>query len=174
MSDTELEVLRDIISDLGGTGDFETVVPALKKIQELLAAGGGGTVADGSITTPKLASSAVTIDKISHNAKQELTSAILYATDATTAQTLAALGFTATVLTPQGAYSTVDAYGLTPQMSTRSALCWIDTTSGYLEKAPIDFSGNLQSQTITLWAKGLFSKATGVLGVDDSWTISSL
>lgn len=59
-------------------------------------------------------------------------------------------------------------------MSTRSMLCWIDTASGYLEKAPLGFSGNLQSQTITLWAKGLHSMATGTLGVDTSWTITAL
>jgi len=154
---------------------------------------GGGTIADGSITTKKLADGAVstaklstravtndklgnlsvTTDKISGSAKAELTSAILYATDATTAQTLAALGFTATVLTPKNAHSTSDAYGLPPHTSIRSMLCWIDTASGSLEKAPIGFSGNLQSQTITLWAKGLHSTASGVLGVDDSWTITA-
>jgi len=130
-------------------------------------------LADGAVTTAKLADGAVTTGKISSNAKKELTSGILYATDATTAQTLTALGFTATVLTPKDAYSATDAYSLAPQNSIRSMLCWIDATSGYLEKAPISFSGNLQSQTILLWGKGLHSTATGTLGVDTSWTITA-
>lgn len=135
---------------------------------------GNHQLADDAVHTDNILDGAVTIDKIDGNAKRELVSDILYATDATTAQTLAALGFTVTVLTPKDAYSTTDAYGTSIQMSTRSMLCWIDTASGYLEKAPIGFSGNLQSQTITLWAKGLYSKATGTLGVDTSWTITAL
>lgn len=130
-------------------------------------------IISGGVETYNIHDGAVTIDKISSSAKAELVSAILYATDATTAQTLAALGFTATVLTPKNARSTSDAYGLPPHTSIRSMLCWIDATSGYLEKAPLGFSGNLQSQAITLWAKGLHSTATGVLGVDTSWTIAA-
>ena len=124
-------------------------------------------LADDAVNTRHILDGAVTIDKIGSNAKKELASDILYATDATTAQTLTALGFTATVLTPKDAYSTG------AHTNIRSMLCWIDTASGYLEKAPLGFSGNLQSQVITLWAKGLHSTATGVLGVDDSWTITA-
>ena len=124
-------------------------------------------LADDAVYTNNISDGSVTIDKISNDAKQELASAILYATDATTAQTLTELGYAATVITPQGAYST------SPHMNIRSMLCWIDTASGYLERAPLDFSGNLQSQTITLWAKGLHSMASGILGVDTSWTIAS-
>lgn len=131
-------------------------------------------LADEAVYTANIADGSVTIDKIDDSAKRELASAILYTADATTAQTLTALGFTATVLTPQGAYGTVDAYGMPPHMSVRSMLCWIDTTSGYLEKAPLGFSGNLQSQAIMLWAKGLHSMASGTLGVDTSWTITAL
>ena len=200
---TALETIKGIIEANGGTTDAETIVPALEDLGEVIAAGGGGGIADGSVTTAKLADGAVigmklaagavgrakifdgavttakladgavTTGKISSNAKKELTSGILYATDATTAQTLTALGFTATVLTPKDAYSATDAYSLAPQNSIRSMLCWIDATSGYLEKAPISFSGNLQSQTILLWGKGLHSTATGTLGVDTSWTITA-
>ena len=50
---TELEVLDDIVDVLGGTsGQYETVVPTLRQIKELL--GGGGAVPDGAVTFPKL------------------------------------------------------------------------------------------------------------------------
>lgn len=45
-------------------------------------------------------------------------------------------------------------------------LCWISGTS--LEVAPITFYGNLQTQAITLYAKGYKSTASGILGVDES------
>ena len=200
---TALGALNEIIQNAGGTSDAQTLVPAIEDLGEIIGSGGGGGIADGSVTTAKLASKAVTSGKIAKgavgnyqladdavrtgnimdgsvsgskmnaSAKQELILGILYAADATTAQTLAALGFAATVLTPKDAYSTTDAYGTSIQMSTRSMLCWIDTASGYLEKAPLGFSGNLQSQTILLWAKGLHSTASGILGVDESWTIAA-
>ena len=50
---TELEVLDDIVDVLGGqSGQYETVVPTLRQIKELL--GGGGAVPDGAVTFPKL------------------------------------------------------------------------------------------------------------------------
>lgn len=185
---TALDVLDGIAQDLGGTGGYDTLVPELQKIRELLAAGGGGTIADGSITTAKLAddavthdkiadgavftehifNEAVTYDKIDSNARVSLVSAVLYATDATTQETLSALGIQSTVITPSQAMANPI------HNSSRSRLCWIDATSGYLESAPVSYSGNLQSQTILLWSKGLHSKATGTLGIDTSWTITSL
>lgn len=39
--------------------------------------------------------------------------------------------------------------------------------------APITFVGNLQTQAITLYAKGYKSTASGILGVDESWTITA-
>ena len=50
---TELEVLDQIVDVLGGTSSqYETVVPTLRQIKELL--GGGGAVPDGAVTFPKL------------------------------------------------------------------------------------------------------------------------
>ena len=198
---TALGALNEIIESAGGTPDAQTLVPAIEQLGEVIGSGGGGGggIADGSVTTAKLANKAVTSGKIAKgavgnyqladdavhtdnimdgsvsgskikaSAKQELILGILYAADATTAQTLAALGFTATVLTPKDAHS----IGTAPHMNVRSMLCWIDMASGYLEKAPLGFSGNLQSQTILLWAKGLHSMATGTFGVDTSWTITA-
>ena len=75
MADTELEVLDEIVDVLGGTsGQYETVVPALRQIKELL--GGESipnavdawldehpeattTVQDGSITGPKIADNTI-------------------------------------------------------------------------------------------------------------------
>jgi len=39
--------------------------------------------------------------------------------------------------------------------------------------APITFVGNLQTQAITLYAKGYKSTASGILGVDESWTVTA-
>lgn len=187
MADTAVEALTDIIEDQGGTTSATTVVQAIEDLGEVIGQG-GGTIADGSVTTAKLAddavthdkiadgavftdhifNGAVTYDKIDGNARVSLVSAVLYATDATTQETLSALGIQSTVITPSQARANPI------HNSSRSRLCWIDATSGYLESAPVSYSGNLQSQTILLWSKGLHSKATGTLGVDDSWTISSL
>ena len=161
--------------------------------------GGGGTIADGSITTAKLANNAVTSmkikqdavgareladdsvytesihdgavtpDKISSDAKKELTSGVSYATDATTAQALTAFGFNLTVITPKEMYN----HPAQPQRDARSRLFWLDTNTGYLDSGVMMLSGSIQTQAITLWAKGLHSTASGILGVDESWTITA-
>ena len=100
MADTELEVLDEIVDVLGGTsGQYETVVPTLRQIKELLGdealAGYVGawldehpeatttveddslTTAkykDGSITGPKIADGAVTQDKLAQDVLDNLTS----------------------------------------------------------------------------------------------------
>ena len=39
-NETAVPIIREIISNLGGTSDAETVVPALKDLQDLLGEGG--------------------------------------------------------------------------------------------------------------------------------------
>lgn len=191
---TALGALKEIIKDNGGTTDAETIVPALEDLGKVIAAGGGGgSVPDGSITTPKLAKDAVTADKMADNSvygssiaddaisrrhlSPELERELAFssevdtevkkiapiAADAATLQVLQALGFESMVLTP----ASIGTKYTWPYLR----LCWIHGTM--LESAPIYFSGNLQTQATTLWAKGLNSKATGTLGVDTSWTITA-
>lgn len=191
---TALETIKGIIEANGGTSDAETIVPALEDLGEVIAAGGGGGgIADGSVTTPKLAKHAVTADKMAENSvygssiadgvieeehldpilvnklafnsdvDAQIKKIALIAADAATSQVLQALGFESMVLTP----ASIGTKYTWPYLR----LCWIHGTM--LESAPIYFSGNLQTQAITLWAKGLNSKATGTLGVDTSWTITA-
>lgn len=169
---TALGALNEIIEAAGGTSDAQTLVPAIEDLGEIIGSGGGGgggTIADGSVTTAKLANYAVTIDKINKDTQKELTSGISYATDATTAQALTSFGFNLTVITPKELYN----HPAQPQTDARSRLFWLDTNTGYLDSGVMMLSGSVQTQAITLWAKGLHSTASGILGVDKSWTIAA-
>lgn len=133
-------------------------------------------LADGAVTTRKLAARAVTSieladdavtwEKIETNARAIIRSVWLVAANSQTDQALTALGYEHSTLTPA-------------QMVEDSAyangafrLCWMYGTE--LEVAPMTFIGNLQTQANTIYAKGLHSMASGVLGVDTSWTITAL
>lgn len=145
------------------------------KLTEISQGGGGGGIADGSVTTKKLADDAVTTDKLDSNAVtwdkidgsavRTMHDISLVAVDSQTNQALALLGFPHKMYTP--AEMMVDS-----RYADHSVrLCWISGTT--LEVAPINFYGNLQTQAITLYAKGNSSTASGSLGVDESWTITA-
>lgn len=119
-----------------------------------------------AVTTDKLADGAVAYGKINPNAVTFIRSVWLVAANSQTDQALTALGFPHSKLTP--AEMAVDSR----YADSTFRLCWISGTT--LEVAPISFYGNLQTQAITLYAKGNGSTASGVLGVDTSWTITAL
>lgn len=131
---------------------------------------GNHQLADDAVHTDNILDGAVTIDKINKDTQKELASGIAYATDATTAQALTAFGFNLTVITPKELYN----HPAQPQADARSRLFWLDTNTGYLDSGVMMLSGNLQTQAITLYAKGYKSTASGILGVDESWTITAL
>lgn len=188
---TALGAMKEIIGNAGGTSDAQTLVPAIEDLGEVIAAGGGGgggTIPDGSITTAKLANYAVTSGKIADKAimkehlsglltnelvtedqmkdyVSEQTNYILpVAADETTATALSAMGYEdVLMLSPTG----MQRFFSNPKIR----LCWISGTT--LEVAPITFAANLQTQAVTLYAKGHSSTASGILGVDDSWTITA-
>lgn len=136
----------------------------------------GEKLANGAVTTDKLAARAVTSieladgavtwEKIETNARAIIRSVWLVAANSQTDQALTALGYEHSTLTPaQMAVDNRYANGL-------YRLCWMYGTE--LEVAPMTFIGNLQTQAITLYAKGNSSMASGSLGVDTSWTITAL
>ena len=150
-----------------------------------ISQGGGGGIADGSVTTAKLADDAVTTAKLADNAVttdkldthavtwhkidgeavRHMHDTSLVAANSQTDQALIALGAQHSTLTPAQMVED-DRYG-----DSSYRLCWISGTT--LEVAPISFYGNLQTQAITLYAKGYKSTASGILGVDESWTITA-
>jgi len=172
---TALGALTEIIEAAGGTSDAQTLVPAIEQLGEVIGSGGGGGIADGSVTTAKLANLAVTQDKLDANAVtwdkingsvvRAMHAISLVAANSQTDQALTALNFPHSTLTP--AQMVED----NRYADSSYRLCWISGTT--LEAAPISFFGNVQTGAITLYAKGLHSTASGILGVDDSWTIAA-
>lgn len=176
---TELEVLDEIVDTVGGTsGQHETVVPVLQQIKELLAS--GGAVADGSITTAKLANGSVTRAKLD----PVLIESLVFSEDldapgsfwekprfiADSMQTkalLQLLGVTSSALLP----SELSLLSAVIQDS-RIRLAWANGST--LDSGALMYSADLQTEEVTLYANGLTSRCSGVMGVDDSWTVTPL
>lgn len=161
------------------TGGHEVTITDVQGAHSFDVMDGTTIIPDGSITTPKLANGAVTTAKLATDAVtwakidgdaisiiRSVSPVLLVAADSQADQALTVLGFIHDTFTPEQML-----------VSNRYAngayrLCWIHDT--LLEVAPIVFAGNLQTQAITLYAKGYSSMAWGVLGVDTSWTVMAL
>lgn len=122
-------------------------------------------LANGAVTSYKLTDGAVTFAKIAPNVIDFIKSISLIAADSQTDQALTALNMNHRTLTP-AQMSENNEYA-----NSTNRLCWIKGTM--LEVAAISFFGDLQSGQITLYASGMDSIASGKLGVDTSWTIVS-
>lgn len=141
-----------------------------------LAQGGGGSIADGSVTTAKLADGAVTASKMDgtflssiYDYADTSSEAVILATDATAAQVLSTYGIAAAIVAPDD-FDVSDA-NLTELVKPQTRLCWINGTD--LEIAGVHIDGDMVGQTITMVAKGNTSTISGVLGVDTAWTVTA-
>lgn len=136
-----------------------------------------GGIVDGSITNSKLADDSVRSSKIANGAieeehlSNELRNAIVdvayVSADAQTEATLAQAGITAPAMTP------TELANAPESNDVRTRLCWIDMSSMTVEIASIGYSITLQG-SLTFYARGLHSVASGVAGVDSSWTVTTL
>lgn len=199
---TALGALQEIIGNAGGTSDAQTLVPAIEDLGEIIGSGGGGgggTIADGSITTAKLADRAVNNDKLAYESvttaqldlqelendggvarmvtfDQTLRGGIpfkLIATDATSQAIAVRLGGSEDVpiMQPKDLYD--PSTGARLFMKDAMMLVWLNGT--VVEGARLQFYGVLNGTNVIphVYAKGNGSMASGVLGVDESWTITA-
>lgn len=66
----------------------------------------------------------------------------------------------------------INAYHVYLVINNRHYLSWMD--GARLEVAPLNAKVDTQTEAITLYARGQSSMAYGVMGVDESWTITAL
>lgn len=205
---TALGALNEIIEAAGGTSDAQTLVPAIEDLGEIIGSGGGGgggTIADGSITTAKLADRAVNNDKLANGsvttaklAYESVTTANLdlqelknngsiegMVTDGQWAVGGIPFKLIAADATSQAIAQQLGGGGL-PDIATPALLAtdrafmqdammlvWLNGT--VVEGARLQFYGVLNGTNVIphVYAKGNGSMASGVLGVDESWTITA-
>lgn len=92
------------------------------------------------------------------------------ATDATSRAVLQqAFGVTAEIVVPSSFTSIVS---LLSKLEPRTWFCWMNGTE--MEFARMSVSVNTSNSAITLYLRGRTSIATGIMGVDSSWTVTPL
>lgn len=93
-----------------------------------------------------------------------------YATDATSRAVLQqAFGVTADIVVPSNLTSIA---ALLPKLEPRTWFCWMNGTE--MEFARLSVSVNTSNSAITMYLRGRTSIATGIMGVDSSWTVTPL
>ena len=91
------------------------------------------------------------------------------ATDATSQAVLQqAFGVTADIVVP----SSLTSIDLLFKLEPRTWFCWMNGAE--MEFARLSISANTGTSAITLYLRGRTSIATGIMGVDSSWTVTAL
>lgn len=122
---------------------------------------------DGAVSGEKISRGAIEMKHISNDLWESIINILYVSADAQTEATLAQAGITAPAMTP------TELANAPKSNDVRTRLCWIDMSSMTVEIASIGYSITLQG-SLTFYARGLHSVASGVAGVDNSWTITAL
>ena len=153
-----VEYHAPVTSVNGSTGDVTVTVPT--KASELTNDGDGGSpfvtynnmVAEGYITADDLATPT------------------FRAADATSKAVLQqAFGVVADIVVPSSYTSQLL---LLLDLEPRTWFCWMNGTE--MELARLSVSVNTSNSAITMYLRGRTSIATGIMGVDSSWTVTPL
>ena len=153
-----VEYHAPVTSVNGNTGDVTVTVPT--KTSDLTNDGNGssdfvtysGMYAEGYVTADNLAEPA------------------FRATDATSKAVLQqAFGVTAEIIVPSSYTSQLL---LLLDLEPRTWFCWMNGAE--MEFARLSVSVNTSNSAITLYLRGRTSIATGIMGVDSSWTVTPL
>ena len=150
----------------GQTGAVTITVPT--KTSDLRNDGNGTS---SFITSAALASLGyITGGDAQEIAEDILLNAQMVATDATSKAVLAqAFGFDADIVIPSDITSPM---ALLYKLEPRTWFCWMNGTE--MEFARLSVSVNTSNSAITLYLRGRTSIATGIMGVDSSWTMTQL
>lgn len=122
---------------------------------------------DGAVSGEKISRGAIEMKHISNDLWESIINILYVSADAQTEATLAQAGITAPAMTP------TELANAPKSNDVRTRLCWIDMSSMTVEIASIGYSITLQG-SLTFYARGLHSVASGVAGVDNSWTVTAL
>lgn len=154
-----VEYHAPVTSVNGSTGDVTVTVPT--KTSDLTNDGSDGM--NAFITYLNLrADGYITAD--------DLAIPTFCATDATSRAVLQqAFGVTAEIVVPSSLTSIVS---LLSKLEPRTWFCWMNGTE--MEFARLSVSVNTSNSAITMYLRGRTSIATGIMGVDSSWTVTPL